>query len=110
MSKTVHDGRLVGIRRKTLTMAISRHPGSDYATQIRGLAALAVFGVHANALAPILNHPRMTDGGLERVLTNFSNFGAAGPVLAGSTLSWVALEKPMTSFFRTKKPKRPRSN
>jgi peptidoglycan/LPS O-acetylase OafA/YrhL len=32
------------------------------------------------------------------------------PVLAGSTLSWVALEKPMTSFFRTKKPKRPRSN
>lgn len=63
MSKTVRDGRLVGLLRKTLTMAISRHPGSDYATQIRGLAALAVFGVHANALAPILNHPRMTNGG-----------------------------------------------
>ena len=47
------------IVRKVFNMVVKRHPGSDYATQVRGLAAVAVFGVHANVLAPILNESRM---------------------------------------------------
>ncbi len=48
--------------RKLIKNIAKRHPGSDYATQVRGLAALAVFGVHAQVLAPILNHPRLGGG------------------------------------------------
>ncbi len=74
--------------RKLIKNIAKRHPGSEYATQVRGLAALAVFGVHAQVLAPILNHPRL-GGGLERVITNLANFGSAGPAAFFITSGFV---------------------
>lgn len=94
MSSKELESQSTGLHRKALNMVVKRHPGSDYATQVRGLAALAVFGVHAKALAPILNDSRIGGGGwLERVLTNLSNFGTAGPaaffITSGFVLSLV---------------------
>lgn len=92
MSSKELKSQTTGLHRKTFNMVVKRHPGSDYATQVRGLAALAVFGIHAKALAPILNDSRI-GGGLERILTNLSNFGTAGPaaffITSGFVLSLV---------------------
>jgi hypothetical protein len=54
------------LSRRMFNDIVKRHPGSDYATQVRGLAALAVFAVHAEALAPILNNSHMGGGGFKR--------------------------------------------
>ena len=62
MSSKELKSQSTGLSQKAFNMVVKRHPGSDYATSVRGLAALAVFGVHAKALAPILNDPGMGGG------------------------------------------------
>ena len=64
MSDEEREYQTLSRSRKLMNTIVKRHLGSDYATQVRGLAALAVFGVHAHFLAPILKDSRLGGGGV----------------------------------------------
>lgn len=74
------------------TKWMRRHPGTDYATVVRGLAALAVMGVHANAIYPLSQISKYLGFGNTFVM-NLGNLGAAGPaaffITSGFVLSIV---------------------
>jgi peptidoglycan/LPS O-acetylase OafA/YrhL len=82
---------------------ISRHPGSDYATAVRGLAALAVFGVHGSAASPFLTLSKNFGHGQVQ-LENLSNLGAAGPmaffITSGFVLSLVWEKQRADGYMR----------
>lgn len=71
---------------------VQRHPGTDYATVIRGLAALAVLAVHGGAAYPLFELSKKLGFGNE-IVSNISNFGSAGPaaffITSGFVLSLV---------------------
>ena len=82
---------------------INRHPGTDYATAVRGLAALAVFGVHGSAASPFLALSRHFGRGQTQI-ENLSNLGAAGPmaffITSGFVLSIVWAKQKSDGFIR----------
>lgn len=75
-----------------LSNVVVRHPGTDYATAVRGLAALAVLAVHAGAAYPLFELSKRLDFGTE-IVSNLSDFGSAGPaaffITSGFVLSLV---------------------
>lgn len=87
---------------KISSRLIYRHSGTDYATMIRGLAALAVLGVHGGGIYPFLQLASKIGFG-EELAKNFSNLGNAGPaaffITSGFVLSLV-WEKQCLSGYR----------
>ena len=71
---------------------VQRHPGTDYATVIRGLAALAVLAVHGGAAYPLFELSKKLGFGNE-IVSNLSDLGSAGPaaffITSGFVLSLV---------------------
>jgi peptidoglycan/LPS O-acetylase OafA/YrhL len=71
---------------------VVRHPGTDYATSIRGFAALAVLAVHGGAAYPVFELSKRLGFGTE-IVSNLSDFGSAGPaaffITSGFVLSLV---------------------
>ena len=77
---------------RLLSDLIFRHPGTDYATVIRGFAALAVLGVHGGFVYPLVQISEDFGFGRE-IFVNLGNLGSAGPaaffITSGFVLSLV---------------------
>jgi peptidoglycan/LPS O-acetylase OafA/YrhL len=67
---------------------IQRHQGTDYATVVRGLAALAVLAVHGGATYPLFEISNRVGFGKE-IVSNLSAFGSAGPAVFFITSGFV---------------------
>jgi len=80
------------MRSKFFSELIFRHPGTDYATVIRGLAALAVLGTHGGGVLPLIELSEFLGFGGD-VIQNLGNLGSAGPaaffITSGFVLSLV---------------------
>lgn len=79
-------------RNAIMPRLVQQHEGTDYATGIRGLAALAVLSVHAGAVWPLMKISERVGFGKE-ITSNLNNFGSAGPaaffITSGFVLSLV---------------------
>ena len=80
------------MNKREYSKLVRRHPGTDYATVVRGLAALAVMGVHASAVYPLSQFSESVGFG-DSLVINLGNLGAAGPaaffITSGFVLSIV---------------------
>ena len=80
------------MKSRLLSDLIFRHPGTDYATVIRGFAALAVLGVHGGVVYPLVQISEDFGFGRE-IFVNLGSLGSAGPaaffITSGFVLSLV---------------------
>lgn len=83
---------MFNLRKSVLSSLVQHHQGTDYATGIRGLAALAVLAVHGGAAYPLVEISERIGFGRE-ISFNLINLGTAGPaaffITSGFVLSLV---------------------